>query len=77
MGWRMNAFGAEHPTPRRYLAMAALYAFLALVFYGLMTAFLPEPAFAINAAWIAGFLALALTVWLGWWTVNGYNRVLP
>lgn len=53
--------------------MAALYAFLALVFHGLATAFLPEPVFAIEAAWIAGFIALALTVWLGWWTVNGHN----
>ena len=73
MGWRMKMFGAEHPTRKRYLAMAALYAFLALVFYGLATAFLPEPAFAIKAAWGAGIVALALTAWLGWWTFNGRN----
>jgi hypothetical protein len=73
MGWRMKAFGAEHPTPRRYLAMVALYAFLVLVFYGLATDFLPEPAFAIKAAWIAGVFALALTAWLGGWTLSGCN----
>lgn len=73
MGWRMKAFGAEHPTRKRYIAMGALYAFIALVFYGLATDFLPEPLFAIRAAWGAGIFALALTAWLGWWTLTGRN----
>jgi hypothetical protein len=69
----MKLFGAEHPTRKRYFAMAALYAFLALVFYGLATSFLPEPAFAIETAWVAGVFALALTAWMAGWTLTGHN----
>ena len=73
MGWRMKLFGAERPTRTRYLAMAALYTFLALAFYGLATSFLPEPAFAIGTAWVAAVLALALTTLLGGLTIAGRN----
>jgi hypothetical protein len=69
----MKLFGAERPTRKRYFAMAALYGFLALVFYGMATAFLPGRAFAIEAAWVAGIFALALTAWLGAWTLGGRN----
>jgi hypothetical protein len=73
MGWRMKMFGAEHPTRKRYLAMAVLYAFLALVFYGLATDFLPEPSFAIVMVRVAGVVALLLTAWMGWFTLSGRN----
>lgn len=53
--------------------MATLYAFLALVFYGLAVAFLPERAFAIEAARVAAILALVLTTLLGWLTLVGRN----
>ena len=73
MGWRMKLFGSERPTRTRYFAVGTLYAFLALVFHGLATSFLPEPAFAIKAAWAAGVFSLGLTTLLGGWTLSGRN----